>query len=205
MNNGDNVEKVVEKAENVVPVVAVDLEAEKRGGVKDMAQNAEAIVDEAVKVEEGDNARPAFFVKKASRYMISLDILTSKKDGRIVSVSKTGLGINFKDNFPLLTHTKLDFEFSLPNYEDMTTYRQRSSTYRREAQQVIVDKLSLRNFFLVWHLKDWNITDENGNKIVLNFDPNGSLAEDSLALVYALSPTLLDVVMTGFEKDILLT
>jgi hypothetical protein len=86
----------------------------------------------------------------------------------------------------------------------MSTYRQRSSIYRREAQQVIVDKLQLRNFMLVWHLKDWNLTDEDGKKVALTLDSNGSLSEESLAMVYAISPTLLDVVMTIFEKDVLL-
>ena len=70
---------------------------------------------------------------------------------------------------------------------------------------MIVDRLNLRNFLLVWHLKDWNMTDEEGKKVDLMFDPNGSLSEESLAMVYALSPSLVDVVLTGFEKDILLS
>jgi hypothetical protein len=196
--------KIVEKVDEVV--VPVDQETEKRGGVKDMAQNSEAIAIEKEKASEVKvPAKPSFFVKRTSRHIIKMDILSSKDDGRIVSVSKDGLGINFEADFPFMVHTQLNFEFSLPNYEDMSTYRQRSAVYRREAQQVIVDKLQLRSFILVWHLKSWNLQDDDGNPIVLVCDANGALNEDSLALVYALSPTLMDVVMTSFEKDVLLT
>lgn len=204
---------VVQQSEQVVspsPVVE-DPDAEKRIGVKDKALNAEAIAIEKEKdkdkekVEPKPDVKPSFFVKKSARHMVVMDVLTSKEDGRVVSVSKSGLGIDFLKDFPFLTHTELRFEFSIPNFEDLSTYRQRSAVFRREAQQVIVDKLQLRNFLLVWHLKSWNLTDEEGKSLELKLDPNGSLADESLALVYALSPTLLDVVMTIYEKDILLT
>jgi hypothetical protein len=149
--------------------------------------------------------KPSFFIKKAARHTVTMDVLTSKIDGRVVSVSKAGLGLDFEKDFPHLTHTKLYFEFSIPNYEDMSTYRQRSSVFRREIQQTVVDKLQLRNFLMVWHLKDWNMQDAEGNKIELFFDSNGALSDDSLAIVYSISPTLMDVVMTCYEKEILLT
>ena len=196
-----------EAVEQTQPVA--DLAAEKLSGIKEVAKNEEvmAIAQDKVavgKVAEKPAAKPSFFVKKTARHTISVDVLTSKDDGRIVSVSRTGLGIDFGKDFSYMVHTKLDFFFSMPNYEDMSTYRQRSSVYRKEVQQMMVDKLSIRNFLLVWHLKDWNMTDEAGNKIVLTFDHNGTLSDESTAAVYALSPTLMDVVMTVLEKDLLL-
>jgi len=211
-NNGESDVVVAKQSDQEVKVQPVldDPDADKRSGIKEVAQNEEVIAiekekAEAKKSEDKPVAKPSFFVKKSSRHIILMDVLTSKDDGRIVSVSRSGLGINFEQDFPFMLHTELRFEFSLPNYEDMSTYRQRSSVYRREAQQVIVDRLQLRNFLVVWHLKDWSLTDDNGSKIELRFDDNGSMSEDSLALVYALSPTLLDVVMTIYEKDVLLT
>lgn len=189
-------------SEAQAPVVADDV---KRGGEKEMATNAEAIVAEKEKEPEVKDVKPSFFIKKATRHVVKMDVLSSKVDGRVVSVSKDGMGIDFAKDFPQLAHTQLTFEFSIPNYEDMSTYRQRSSVFRREIQQTIVDKLQLRNYLLVWHLKDWNMTDEDGKKIELNFDPNGSLTDESLAIVYSISPTLMDVVMTCYEKEILLT
>lgn len=199
-----------QKTAAVTPVPVVDPDAEKRSGVVEMAQNVDVIATEKRNSEQTEEqekpaAKPSFFVKKSARHIIKMDVLTSKEDGRVASVSKAGLGINFEEDFPFLVYTELIFEFSIPNFEDMSTYRQRSSSYRREAQQIIVDKLQLRNFLLVWHLKDWNLTDEDGKKIPLTFDPNGTLSEESLAVVYSMSPTLMDVVMTIFEKDILLT
>lgn len=187
------------------PKKVVDPEDEKRSGIKEIAQNPEVMIADKNLPIDKPVAKPSFFVKKSSRHNVVLDVLSAKDDGRIVSISKTGLGINFDQDFPFLVHTELVFEFSIPNYEDMSTYRQRSGVYRREAQQVIVDKSQLRNFLLVWHLKAWNLTDDDGNKIDLNFDANGSMSEESIAIVYSLSPTLLDVIMTVFEKDILLT
>ena len=203
-------EKTVDKQEPVEQTVVIDTDAEKRGGVKEAAQNEDVIAMAQEKIVAGKasekvSAKPSFFVKKSARQTVKVDVLTSLEDGRVVSVSRTGLGIDFKKDFPFMNHTVLEFAFSMPNYEDMSTYRQRSSVYRREAQQMMVDKISLRNFLLVWHLKDWNLTDEEGKKVVLTFDPQGCLADESTAAVYALSTTLLDVVMTIFEKDQLLT
>jgi len=208
-------DEVNEKQEQVVdqavqaPVdpnaAPVDPDAEKRSGVKEVAQNADVMAVAKDKPPVAQDAAPGFFVKKASRHVVEVDVLSSKEDGQIASVSRTGLGIDFDKDFPFMLHTVVKFSFSLPNYEDMSTYRQRSSAYRREAQQVIVDKIQLRNHLLVWHLKDWDITDETGKKVELKFDENGALSDESLGMVYALTPTLLDVVLTLFEKDILLT
>ena len=201
-------EKAVEKQE--VEGQAIDIDAEKRGGVKEVAQNEEVIAMAQEKKAAGlaaekPSVKPSFFVKKSARHTVRVDVLTSTDDGRVVSVSRTGLGIDFQKDFPFMNHTILEFVFSVPNYEDMSTYRQRSSIFRREIQQTIVDKISLRNFLLVWHLKEWNLTDEEGKKIALACDANGPLSDESTAVVYALSPTLVDVVMTVLEKDLLLT
>ena len=206
--------KVAEAQPVAVPEPAVapvaDLEAEKRSGVKEVALNADVMAFEQGMAEQAKEAKkplakPSFFVKRDARNTIEVDVLTSGEDGRIVSVSRVGLNIDFANDFPFMKHTVLKFIFSQPNYEDMSTYRRRSGVYRREAQQVIVDKIELRNHLLVWHLKDWNLTDGDGNKIELKSNENGALSDESEAIVYALSPTLLDVVMTIFEKDCLLS
>lgn len=193
-----------EKKEVVVEQ-AVDQEAESRGGIKEVVVNSEVMAIEEKAEAPEKECLPSFFVKKSDRHRVEVDILSSTRDGKITSVSRVGLGLNFQKEFPYLRHEKVWFEFSLPNYEDMSTYRQRSASWKREAQQTIVDKLSLRNFLLVWHLKDWSLKDENGNKVVLEQEENGALTDESVAKVYAVSPTLIDVVMTLLEKDILLS
>jgi hypothetical protein len=201
-------DKNEEVGKEVVEKVAVPLVTEddiKRGGEKDMAQNAEAMVAE--KANAGLDivpAKPSYFIKRTKRCDVLIDVLTKKTNGDVVSVAKSGLGIDYEKSFPIFVHNQLKFEFSYPNYEDMMTYRKRSSRYVKEANQMIVDKADLRNFLLVWHLKAWNMMDEDGKPVVLESDENGSLAESSLAMVYALPPTLMDVVMTAYEKEVLL-
>jgi len=204
----ETIEQVDTNEKDDIFETSVDPDDEKRTGIRDIAQNPDDIAaakinSEIVKSEKKD-VKPSFFIKRSARHIVKLDILTSKEDGRIVSVAKNGLGIDYEEDFPFMNHTKLEFEFSIPNYEDMSTYRQRSSVYRREAQGMIVDRLQLRNFLLVWHLKRWNLTDDEGKEIELSFDPNGNLSEESMSIVYAVSPTLMDVVMTTYEKEVLL-
>jgi hypothetical protein len=182
-------------------------EDEKRLGIHDLAQDTMSIA-EAKRVEAvtptDRPVRPSFFIKKDSRHVVEVDILSRKSDGHILSVSKAGYGINFQKDFPYLAHTVLRFTFSIPNYEDMTTYRQRCASFNREAQQMVVNRTQLRNFLLVWHLKDWDMTDDQGVKIELKHDDNGTLNEASIAVVYSILSPVLDTVMTIFERDVLL-
>lgn len=202
------VDDTVTQSPETGTVSPVDADAEKRAGIKEVAANSEAMAvekAEAAKAPEADKpSRPSFFMKKTDRHRVEVDVL-SGKDGRIVSVSRTGLGLDFDKDFKYLRHDVAWFDFSLPTYEDMSTYRKRSSTWRRDAQQTVVDRIELRNFLLVWHLKDWSLTDDEGVKVKLDFDESGALSDECVAKVYAVNPTLVDVVLTLFEKEILLT
>ena len=67
-------------------------------------------------------------------------------------------------------------------------------------RQTVKELVNSFQFFLVFHLVDWNLTDENGKKVELKFDPNKALSDESLKLIYTLPNTLLDVVLTTYEK-----
>lgn len=178
---------------------------EKRSGLKESVTDSDAIAIEQAKTDVVESEKlPSFFVNKDDRRKIEVDVLSSNVDGKVVSISRTGLGVNFSE-FPQLHHSVEWFEFSVPSYEDMSSYRQRCSVYRREAGQMLVDRLQLRNFLLVWHLKDWSLVERQGEKVVLKHDSDGSLSDESLKKVYSIHPTIIDVIMTILEKDILLT
>jgi len=179
-------------------------EDEKRSGLKEVAHNSDVMAIEKDVEVEGEPALPSFFVEEDDRHLVEVDILSSKSDGRIVSISRKGLNVDFKQ-FDYLNYSSESFEFSLPTYDSMSTYRQRSSVFRNEAQQMVVDRVQLRNFFLVWHLKDWSMRDRKGEKVKLEHDEDGSLTDECMKKVYSVQPTLIDIVMTLFEKDILLT
>ena len=204
----DSEEEKESEKEDVQPGVPVD--DEKRSGVKEVVNNSDVMAIEEKKASEGvkkeeNDVLPSFFVEEEDRHKVEIDVLTSKDSGQIVSISRKGLDIDFKKDFDYLTYTEISFEFSIPTYDEISSYRQRSATFRSEAQQMIVDRVQLRNFFLVWHLKDWSLKDRKGNIVKLEHDDDGSLSDASMKKVYSLQPTLVDIVMTLFEKDILLT
>jgi len=173
------------------------------GGVKETVVNSDAVSlakDSPVAEKE---ALPSFFMEKDDKHRVDVDILTAKSNGQILSVSRKGLGVNF-DEFKYLRYDSIWFDFTIPTYEEMTNYRARSGTWRRDAQQIVIDRMQLRNFLLVWHLKDWSLTDRDGKKVELEHDKEGSLSDSSTKKVYSLHPTIVDVVLTILEKDILL-
>lgn len=173
-------------------------------GVKVTAVDKESM--EVVKKEsvENENAMPLFFIEDNAKNRITVDILYNKKTGKLLSITKAGLGLDFSA-YSEFGYSQEWFEFTQPDYEDLCSYRQRCSTYNKEAKQVLLDGVQLRQFLLVWHLKDWSLKDKTGKKIELKHDTSGSLADESMKQVYSVLPTLIDVVMTIFEKEILLT
>jgi len=179
----------------------------KRSGEKEQAANSDVIAMEQEKgedVPEDKVAAPSFFVDREENHRVEVDILTKKENGRVVSVARTGIGMNYKQ-FDRLLYSQVWFEFTMPDYDAMANYRQKSAIYRREAESMLVDKIQLRNYLLVWHLKDWSLQDKDGKKVELKHDEDGSLTEDSIEKVYAMQSTILDIVLTVFEKDLLLT
>lgn len=219
MNSKEKEEIEEQGVENQEPVSTTDFEEdadtqevpsihgddEKRSGIKDMSIDEDAMAMEKEKnVSPEKDAVPSFFIEKSDRRRLEIDILSSKEDGKIVSVSRGGLGLDFKKDFDYLHHDRAWFEFTVPSYEDMSTYRQRCAIYRKEAGQMLVDRLQLRNFMLVWHLKDWSLTDKAGKKVALEHDDDGSLSDKSLKNVYLVHPTIIDIVLTIAEKDLLL-
>lgn len=159
---------------------------------------------EAEDEEDDGDFFPSFFVDEEDRHRIELDLLFDKTTKRVASVSRTGLNMDFSV-YKTMKHTVEWFEFSVPDYNAISKYRQRSTVYRRESGTPVVDAVQLRNFLIVWHLKDWSLRDRNGNKVKLNFEDNGALADDSIQKVYKMPNAIIDVLMTIFERDVLLS
>jgi flagellar motor protein MotB len=201
-------EEAQEQPQEATQVTKKDLrlsgEAESAVNEQAMSELKKAASGEPSQSDEPQVTYASFFVDKEKTYKIEVDILFDQKSGQILSVSKVGLILDFSE-FEYLNHTKEWFEFTQPTYDQMSNYRQRSQVYHRETNRMVVDGVRMRSFFLTWHLKDWSLKDGNGNKIELKVDEDGSLSTDSFDMVFSLQPTLVDVVMTLFEKDILLS
>jgi len=166
------------------------------------AQNSEGMAMAAEKEHPEEFAPPMYFVEEDDRHRVEVDVLTDSK-GRVQSVSRVGLGIDFSD-FKALRHSREWFEFSIPGYEDVAGYRQRSALYRPEAQVMMIEKMQFRNFLLVFHLKAWSLKGRDGSPAELSFDEGGKLDSESLGMVGKVHPIIVDVVLSSFEKDALL-
>jgi len=207
MSEDDQVKQEQEQVEE--QVLEEDL---RRSGLKESAINDEGITVISARKEAQDEEEPeevvsvpSFFVDSEERHRVEVDILFDKKNGKIMAISRAELGVDFSsDNLSILGHTVEWFEFTIPNYDEMATYRQRCSIFNSQAGRLLQDGVQLRRFILAWHLKDWSVRDSKGNKIELKFNSEGSLSTESLNMVYKAMPILLDVVLTILEKDLLL-
>lgn len=177
-------------------------EAEKKTGIKETGVN-QAAVDEAKDTEPvKKEAAPVFFVEDDDVMRVEVDILFDKADGKLVSVSRSG--VLDAEDFNTLGFCKEWFDFHPVGYEEMSNYRQRCSVYRQDANRSLVDPVALRNYLLVWHLKDWSMRDRNGKKKGLKFADSGALTDETIVVVYKTNTTMLDVVLTLFEKDMMM-
>lgn len=193
-------------ARDVKEIMEETVEQKRLAGEKQTSHNSIDLALEQQSEEKGEEkeAFPSFFVDSDSVHRVVVDILFNKRNGNILSVSKANIGMNF-DQFDRLGHTVEWFEFTQPSYEEMVDYRRRSSSFSSQAGQVVLDKMKLRDHYLVLHLKNWSLRDKNGNPVVLEHNENGILKNESAARVYKLSPVILDVVLTIFENDILIS
>lgn len=165
-------------------------------------EEKEVTVATAKKKDSKKDSMPSFFIEENDEIVIKVDILFNKESGRLTSVSRAGI-LNPED-YSTEGHCEESFTFKPVDYDQITKYRQRCTTYRRDAGKSLVDPVQLRNYLLVWHLKDWTIRDAKGKKVKLTFSDAGGLDDDSIAKVYNINPTMLDVVLTLFEKDMMM-
>lgn len=177
-------------------------EAQNATGIKEEKVNEDAVHLAEISDDPEEVQQPSFFVEEDDRIIIELDVLFEKEKGRLVSIARKGL--TKEELFKVLGHSEETFEFSVPNYDQMSNYRERCSSYRRDAGRLLTDPLKLRNYFLVWHLKDWSLRDRHGEKIDLSFNDKGALDKESIKKAYKINPTMMDVVMTLLERDLML-
>ena len=180
-------------------------EAQAKTGIRESAGNEDVLEkkdDTESENEPEEVAMPSFFIEDDDRIRIEVDCLFNNKTGKLESVVRSG--ILELDDIKALASTTEWFDFTPVNYDDMNKYRQKCSTFNRQAKMNLVDPISLRNYLVVWHLKDWSIKDRKGNKIELGFSDSGALDDESIDKIYKINSTLMDVVLTHFEKDMMM-
>lgn len=150
------------------------------------------------KKEEIKVAAPKLFFKADTRIEIVVNGYHSKETGELMFVLP--LESSEKSFDDIFTKVEYKFWFSRVPYDKLNRYRSRSMIYNSEDQNNTINEIRLREFFLVFHLVDWNLTDENGEKVELKFDTNKALSDESLNLIYNLPSNLIDVVLAQFER-----
>ena len=172
---------------------------------KEAFYNEEAIQIEKNKsgeeVDEEAFVAPSFFIEEDETQDVEVDILSNKTTGKIVSISRAGLVDLTEFDFLHLTTEK--FTFTIPNYDEMVRYRQQCTEFNREANKNIINNTQMRSYYLVWHLRDWTLKDKKGKKVELEHEETGAMSDDSIRKVYSMPASMLDVILTIFEKDVL--
>lgn len=146
---------------------------------------------------------PKIFFKEDSRILVSIDAFHNKETGEYQFAYSSDRSEQFdkEGNFEkVFTKVVYKFWFTRIPYDKLNRYRSRSMIYNKEDQVNTINTLKLREHFLVYHLVDWNLTDENGEKIELKFDPDNALSDESLDLIYTLPSNLIDLVLSIYQN-----
>lgn len=165
-------------------------------------EKPEAPAEKKAEAPAKKKAVPRIFFKEDSKVEVSVNGYHNNDTGELAfAIPADDKTANDDEAFgELFTKVNYKFWFSRCPYDKYNRYRSRSMIYNSEDQNNTINELRLREFFLVFHLVDWNLTDEDGEKVELKFDPNKALSDESLKLIYTLPNTLLDVVLTQYEK-----
>jgi len=217
-----------EQAKNVMPEVneadvvqgnnVVDGEgknAELDGGsTMSIAPSIDSVVDTErmaiaqLKIKKKDKTEknfkfPKLFVKKEEFVAIKIDILFDPEFGDVYSITQSGI-VN-PDGLDALENITYTFKFKPIAYDDMQSYRRQASFYDANAKDLVINRLTLRNLFFINHLRYTDLIDNDGEPINLKFDEaTGNLDLNSINKIFQTMPALLDVVMTLFERKLMM-
>jgi len=165
-----------------------------------------AIAKKKIK-ESGDKSEkifkfPKLFIKKDDLIQIDIDVIFDPTNGDVYSITQKDL-INTEE-INVLECASYYFKFKPISYDNMQAYRSQSSTYDSSAKDLIINRLILRNLFLMNHLRETNLVDEDGNPIKIEIDEKTDVMSISgMTTLFQTVPALLDVAMTLFEKKLL--
>lgn len=170
--------------------------------IEEKIETAVETESKEVKTEEKKTVKPKLFYKSDEKVLIAVNGYHNKETGELALVLPVEDESKNETFDNLFIKVEYKFWFSRVPYDKLNRYRSRSMIYNSEDQNNTINEIRLREFFLVFHLLDWNLTDEDDKKIELKFDTNKALSDESLELIYSLPHNLIDVVLTTFERKI---
>jgi len=172
-------------------------------GIKSEAANNEAIkTAEKKSVEAKKNVLPSLFIDPQRKIKINVEVLYEPDNGRVVMIAAVPEARE-ETRLNYLKRKMEWFEFTHPDYDDMIGYRESSAQYDPRQEKFLTDPVKLRICYLRYHLIDWSLCGEDGKKIEVKIE-NESLTQEMITIVGKLTPAMVDVIMTEFEKETLL-
>lgn len=193
--------KVEEQVEEASKEKEIEVK-EKITGIKSEVSNDEAIGEVEKKEKEDIKFEfPSLFVNE-KKIKVGVDILFDPSDGKPLMMIG-GAKNDSENELKFLKRTREWMEFTHPTYDDMTFYRENSMSFDKNTNQFLSDPVKMRIHYLKYHLKDWSLRDNEGKKIELKFD-NDRLDEGSINVIGKLSPSLVDIFLSEFEKEAML-
>jgi hypothetical protein len=149
---------------------------------KEIKEKNKEVKEEKTKNKKEEKKKiviPKLFFKESDRIEVSIDAYHSNETGELsFVVPSDNTDFNYDKSFDsLFTKVVYKFWFTRIPYDKLNRYRSRSMIYNSEDQNNTINQLRLREFFLIFHFVDWNITDEEGEKIPLKFDTNKTLSD----------------------------
>lgn len=198
------VEKMTEKAQEEVEMTEASARVTGvKSEVGDVTQLEES--DNKEEEQEEKHSLPLFFVDDDNYIHVEVDVIFDPSNGRPRIMMSAP---NFANDSILRTlkRHRVWADFAQPSYDDMTTYREVCLSWDEETKQFLADPIKMRLHYIRYHLRDWNLTDNKGEKVELEIDQHTKgLTQKTMGLVGKIAPAILDVLLTEFEKEALLS
>ena len=145
---------------------------------------------------------PRLFVNREKLEDICVQVIFDPFDGEVLSVTR--LGTLNAELLRGLGIAKYTFRFKPVTYEQAMLYKRMSSSYDADLKDTVVNRLNMRVYLLINHLRETDMPDETGQPMKLEIDPKtNGLTPDTLGRLYETVPSLLDVVLMIFEKRLI--
>jgi len=176
-------------------------------GIKSAAENKAAIKKAKTKEEEEKSKSlvdyPSIFIDPEERIKVGVDILFDPENGRPLLMISNKLEDKEAD-LTFLRRVHEQAEFSHPTYNDVVTYREASMSWDKESRQFLADPVKMRIQFIRYHLKSLTLKDKTGKQLELKFDENDALTADCMKTIGKITPSLMDLILSEFERETLL-
>lgn len=155
---------------------------------------------ESNKTETIAKKRPSLFVNNEN-IKVEITVLYSHETGEILSVFSHTLPIDEKLK-EYMGIEELVFEFSKMSYSQLRGYRDVCSYIDPNTRELQLNNFKMRDCYVYYHLKNWNLKDDDGNDIKIEFTDANALTEKSANLFYSLSPAIIDIAINEYENKL---